>query len=222
MTVVKSILVATVNVVFPALIVSFLSPEHLLGPKMAFFVALMLPLSYGALYLLQKGRLSLFSLIGLVSIILTGSFGVLELSRLWLILKETGIPLVIGLVILATGRNKRPFMGRLMSEVINMEHIEAAYLSRSNRKRFQRDIRKCNALFASVFFLGAILNFILSFFVLSSEPGTSEYAAEVGRLTMLSYPVIILPVILMLMVVFAIFASDIERATGNDFTDYMR
>ncbi len=217
-----SLIAACVNVVLPALIVSFLSAEELLGPSGAFLMALVLPLAYGVIYLMLHGRMNIFSVIGLVSIILTGSFGVMELSPSWLIAKETGIPLLIGMVILYTGKRKRPFLGMLLSEIMDMHKVGEDYSSRKSKKTLAEHVRRANAMFASVFFIGALLNFFVAFSVLSAEPGTSEYASEVGRLTALSYPLIVLPVIVMLFVVFAVLAGDIEKSTGKDISAYMK
>ena len=217
-----SMLAAMLNVVFPALAITLLSPEEILGPSLAFLVALVLPLSYGVIYFSLNSRISIFSLIGLISVILTGSFGIMQLSPFWMIAKETGIPLVIGLVIIWTGKLNRPFMGILLTEIMDMKLVEDDYASKNKTKKLKKDIRKSNSMFASVFFVGAALNFFVAFSILSSEPGTPEYASEVGRFTAISYPLIVVPVIVMLGLVFAFLASDIEKTTGKDITDYMK
>ena len=222
MGLVKSFVSAFFNVVLPALILTSLSSDTLLGPFFSFLLALILPLSYGIVYFLLNSKISFFSLIGIVSIVLTGSFGMLELSSRWLIAKETMIPLVIGFAVLATSWSKKPFIFLLLSEVMNIEKIKKDYIASTKSKRFVKDVQKCNFLFASVFFMGAILNFILASFILRSAPGSSEYASEVARLATLSYPVIVVPIIFMLAIILLILSFDIEKATGKEMADYMK
>ncbi len=218
---IRSLFSASVNVIIPSLIMSFMSDENLLGPHYAFLIALLLPLSYGIYYLSVEKRYSVFSIIGLISILLTGGFGFMELSHGWMISKETAIPAVIGVVILLTGYMKRPFISVILDEVLDMESVKKDYKKKGKEKMLSRHIDQANTLFSIIFFIGAILNLVLSLTLLASDPGTPEYASEVGRLAALSFPAIVLPIIILLTIVFAILAGNIEKSTGNDIMDYM-
>ena len=74
---------------------------------------------------------------------------------------------------------------------------------------------------AGSFFLSAALNYILAKVILVSPPGTSEYTEELGRMTALSYPVIVIPSMLMLITALWYIFSQIKKLTGEDLEQFL-
>ena len=68
-----------INVIIPVAILSFLSKEKYLGPVWALVVGLAFPISYGLRTLIRDRKTDFISLIGIVSVTLTGVFGILKL-----------------------------------------------------------------------------------------------------------------------------------------------
>ena len=210
------------NVILPSFVIFFFSESHLLGPTYSFLLALVFPLTYGIIYLLLKNKWNLFSLIGLVSVLLTGGFGLFELEAGWLIAKETAIPLIIGIVILISQRTKNPVMKFMLSQVIDLDQVAIGYRKNKKTKLLSKHINYANIFFAITFFVGALLNFILATIILQSSPGTSEYAREVGTLAALAFPAIVLPVMILIFGIFTMMAIFIEKSTGKSITVYMK
>ena len=66
------------------------------------------------------------------------------------------------------------------------------------------------------FFLSATLNFILARIIVVAAPGTVEYNAQLGRMTALAYPVIVVPsMVVMLLALWFLFRG-IKRLIGLD------
>ena len=80
-----------VNIIIPTLILSKLSTDDYLGTKWAIVVALAFPLGYGLRDLLTSRKINIYSGLGIVSIMLTGGIGLLELDAKYMAIKEAAI-----------------------------------------------------------------------------------------------------------------------------------
>ena len=88
-----------VTLIIPSLILMKLSGADDLGALNALLLALAFPLFWGARDFLARRKLNLFAALGLVSILLTGGIGLLQLDTQWLAIKEAAIPGLIGLAV---------------------------------------------------------------------------------------------------------------------------
>ena len=70
--------------------------------------------------------------------------------------------------------------------------------------------------------LSAALNYGLARYLLKSPVGTSEFNAELGRMNMLNWPVIVLPSMVVTMLIFWKLMSGITRLTGLGFEAIVR
>jgi hypothetical protein len=66
------------------------------------------------------------------------------------------------------------------------------------------------------------MNYVLARWVVTSPAGTEAFNEELGRLTLLSYPVIALPSMLMMMVLMWWLARGARELTGMPLTDMLR
>jgi hypothetical protein len=85
-----------INIVIPSVILMKFSGEQNLGVVGGLLVALAFPLVWGTVELLGRRKLNWFSVLGLVSILLTGGIGLLQLDTQWLAVKEAAIPVSSG------------------------------------------------------------------------------------------------------------------------------
>ncbi len=204
------------NAVFPAVALTMLSKENRLGPMWALVVALSLPLGYGIYDLIARRKWNVFSVIGVVSTALTGGLGLFKLSGGWFAVKEAAVPLVLGLAVPLTLRTRQPLVRVLIcnDQVLNMPKVEAALDTAGCRPAFEHLLGRVSWIIAASFGLSAVLNFNLALWILRSPAGTPAFAAELGRLTLLSYPIITLPT--MAMMVFAMWKLivGLEKLTG--------
>ena len=75
---------------------------------------------------------------------------------------------------------------------------------------------------AGSFVLSALLNFGLARYMLTSPAGTPEFNAQLGRMNVLSWPVIVLPSMVVTMIIFWQLMSGIKRLTGLGLEEIMR
>ncbi len=186
-----------------------------------FIIAIAFPLLYGLYDLASRRKFNFISILGIASVALTGGIGLLKVSREWMIVKEGAIPLLIGLAVLATAATKKPLAKLLLmnESVMNLEKINAALDGKGTRDSFNATLKSATILVALSFLLSSILNFALACWIFQSEPGTEAFNAELGRMTALSFPVIVVPsMVIMIWAMFKILRA-INLCTGLSMED---
>jgi hypothetical protein len=136
--------------------------------------------------------------VGLVSILLTAGIGTLANDPRWLAVKEASVPLVFGLAILASSRNRHPLVELLIDWVVDRDAVRSALASRHADDRWQRLMGRATLAWAGALLVSATLNFALARIVVTSPAGTAEFNEELATMTALGLPVITLPMMAMM------------------------
>src|SRR5690554_2291125 len=188
------------NIVIPSLILMKLSGDSTLGPVNGLIVALLFPLGYGLWDLYQRRKVNMFSLLGLVSVLLTGGISLLELDPKYIAIKEAAIPGIIGLLTLLSIKTRYPVVKVFLynDKLLKVDKIAAALRERGNELAFEKVLRQASYLVAFSFFVSSALNYVLAKLIMVSPPGTVEFNAELGKMTALSFPVIVLPAMIVM------------------------
>lgn len=219
------------NVILPAVIL--MQGKSLLQPVWSgadeqltltvFVLALSFPLAYGIFDLIYRRKWNFFSILGFIGILLTGGIGILRLPPEWVAIKEAGIPALLGLAILIAHLAGKPLIQVLMlrREIFDVDAIEARLEASGQRPAFEILLRRSNLLFVASFFLSAVLNFVLATAVVTSPAGTDAFNEQLGRMTLLSYPVIVLPTMAVTMYAMWMVFSGLEKLTGLSFEDVL-
>ncbi len=212
----NAILNLVVNIVFPAVILNKFSSPDKLGPVVAMLIALSLPVIYGAWEFFTTRHHNFISILGFVSILLTGGLGLLQVDGVWFAAKEASIPGIIALVTLGSMKTSKPLVKLILynDRVINIPRVEAALDAQGTRDGFSKLMFKTTLVLAISFVISAILNFVLAIWILKSPAGTPEFNAELGRMTALSYPVIVLPSMIVMMVAVWMLIRGLKTLTG--------
>ncbi len=211
------------NIVIPVLVMSYTSSEEYLGPAWSIVAALSFPLGYGLWDLKQSGKVNGFSILGIVSVILTGGISLLKLPAEYIAIKEAAIPGIIGIAVLVTQMTEKPLVKLLIlnDQIINWPHLNEVLDKQGKQKEFGEKVKHCSYIVAGSFFLSSALNYILAKVILVSEPGTTAYTEELGRMTALSYPVIVIPSMIMLVGALWYLFSQIGKITGEDIESFI-
>lgn len=206
------------NIAIPTLILMKFSSDKWLGAVGGLFVALAFPFAYGVWDFIQRKETNLFSIIGFVSVLLSGGLGALKVGGLWFAIKDAAIPLVMGAAVLFSLRTKKPLVRTVLlnDQIIDVARVEAALESRNARADFERLLVRGSYGLAASFVMVAILHFAVVASVLRSPPGTEAFNAELGRVHMLSLIVVALPSMAALMLILWRVIKGIERLTGLD------
>jgi len=210
-----------VNIVIPTIILIKFSSSEFLGPIWGLVVALAFPIGYGIIDFIRTRDYNFFSIIGMGSIFLTGGIGLLQIPTQWLAVKEAGVPLVIGLVILVF-RRRYPFVEKLLHEAIDYDKVHNDLKEKNLLDVFQKRIDKGTYLVVASFLLSSVLNYILAITIVTAQPGTEEFTVQLGKMTALSFPVIALPSLIVLTAAMFYIVIGITKLTGFDLDTIMK
>lgn len=211
------------NVAIPALILSKLSGDDALGPVWALVVALAFPLAFGLWEFKQAAKVNFFSVLGIISVLLTGGISLLQMPPSYIAIKEALIPALIGIIVLISQYTPYPLVKKLLinPELLDIPKLDQALAAKQNAGEFNRRMGRAGYIVAASFFLSSALNYILAKAIVVSEPGTTAYAEELGRMTWLSYPVIVLPTMVMLFGAIIYMFRQIGQLTGQSLEDFI-
>lgn len=212
-----------ITIIVPALVLMQLSGEQRLGTTWALVLALAFPLGWGLRDALVQRKLSWLALLGVVSTLLTGGIGLLKVDPFWLAVKEAAVPALIGLVVLGSNWTRWPLIRVLVFNptLFDVARIEQALRERGNLLPFELRLRRGTYLLAATFGFSTVMNFVLARWVVTSPAGSEAFNEELGRLTLLSYPIIALPSMAMMMALMWWLAQGAKRLTGLSLGDML-
>lgn len=204
------------NIAVPTLVLTKLSDEKYLGPQWGILIALLFPLSYGVYDLVKRRKANLFSIIGIVSVLLTGVLNQLKADVFWFAVKEAAMPTLLGVALLVSMKTKRPLVRELLwnDAVIDTAKVETALAERGQTTEFERRMGRANYGMAASFLLSALLNYGLARYLLKDPPGTPAFNEQLGRMNLLSWPVIVLPTTIVTVWVFWKLMSALTQLSG--------
>jgi hypothetical protein len=148
----------------------------------------------------------------------------MQVGGLGFAIKDAAVPTVIGLAVLLSLKSKTPLVRTMLynEQVIDVARVDRILDEQGNRPAFDRLLVTASYLLSFSFLVSAVLNFGLARYLLKSPPGTAEFNAELAKMHLLSWPVIVIPS--MAMMVFALWRllGGIKRITGLELDDIFK
>jgi hypothetical protein len=211
------------NIIIPVVILSKFSGEASLGPTWSIVVALSFPIGYGLWEMRSTGKINGFSILGVISVLLTGGISLLQLDPKYIAIKEAAIPGFIGLAVIISQKSHRSLVKMLIfnDQIIRIDKVHSELEKQGNEKLFEQKMTVVTYIVACSFFLSSVLNYVLAKVVLQSPPGTTEFSEELGRMTALSYPVIVIPSMIVLFGAVWYLFSQLKKLTHLPLDDLM-
>lgn len=206
-----------VSIIIPSVILMKLSGDEYLGNTWALLIGLAFPLGWGLFELIRYRKKNFIAVLGVISVGLTGGIGLMEIDAQWLAVKEAAVPLVIGLAVLISTRTKYPLVRTLLynPNVLDVDKIQKSLQERGCEAEFENRLMKASYFFAGTFLFSAIMNYILARWIVTSPSGTQAFNEELGRMTLVSYPMIAIPSMVMMIAIFFYLWRSIRRLTGH-------
>ncbi|NWN92118.1 MFS transporter [Marinobacter adhaerens] len=205
-----------VSIIIPSVILMKFSGDQHLGSVNALLIGLAFPLGWGLFELVRYRKKNFIAVLGLISVGLTGGIGLLELDAFWLAIKEAAIPAIIGLAVLASTRTKYPLVRTLLynPRVLDIEKIHYTLAEKGHIEEFDNRLLKASYFFAGTFLFSSIMNYVLARWIVVSPSGTQAFNEELGKMTLVSYPMIAIPSMVMMLLIFYYLWRTIRRLTG--------
>ncbi|QYY34665.1 VC0807 family protein [Ruficoccus sp. ZRK36] len=196
---------------------SFLTESQVL------IVALLFPIGYFLYDLKKRKKVNGLSILGFISVLLTGGIGLLKLSPLVFAIKETLLPLIIGVAVVSSLKTRKPVikMFLLNPSIMDTQKLESHLDSPEKKSAFERVLVRCTWIFASSFLVSAAVNFTVTRMVVKTDPNIDQAAfnAELGTQTWITWVVMtVLTLPLMIAAMWVLF-KNIRELTGLTMDD---
>jgi intracellular septation protein A len=210
-----------ISIVIPSVILMKFSGDEYLGATSGLILALAFPLCWGAFEFFKSSKLNYIALLGLVSVGITGGIGLLQLDERWIAVKEAAIPGLIGIAVLASTWTRFSLIKVMIynPSVLDVDKIEQKLEETRNSDLFEARLLKANYFLSGTFFFSSLMNYILAKSIVTSPTGSAAFNEELGRLTLLSYPVIAIPSALMMMAILYYIWRTVHSMTGLAFDE---
>lgn len=186
-------------------------------------IAIAFPVGYFIYDYFKRSKYNIFSILGLISVLLTGGIGILEIPTQWFAVKEAAIPLLLGLAVLISLKTPYPLIRTLLynPEIIEVEKVHNALVAHSSEAAFERLLVRCTWLLAGSFLLSAVLNFFLARWIVVSPSGSDAFNQEVSKMMAWSWPVIAIPSMAIMMYALMQLLGGIKKMTGLELDDVL-
>lgn len=212
-----------IGIIIPSIILMKFSSEEHLGSVNGLIVALSFPLGWGLFEFIRYRKFNFIALLGLISVLLTGGIGLLKLDVEWLAIKEAAIPAIIGLGVLISTKTPYPLIRTFIfnPKIFDVERIQTQLEKANSQDEFEKRINKATYWLAGTFLFSSTMNYLLAKWVVTSPTGSTAFNEELGRMTLLSYPVIAIPSMIMMMGIMYYLWRSIHGLTGLSLEEIM-
>ena len=166
-----------INIAIPAIILMKASGENALGPVGGLLVALAFPLTYGVVDFARRREWNIVSVLGFVSVLLTGGIGLLQLDPKWIAVKEAAVPAILGIAVVLSMRTRFPIVRTFLynDKIIRVQEVDEALARRGNHAAFDRTLVNASWMLAGSFFVSSVLNFVLAKLIVKRKPVSNAF-----------------------------------------------
>jgi intracellular septation protein A len=204
------------SIIVPSVILMKFSGAEYMGATTALIIALAFPLSWGLFELVKYQKFNFIAVLGLISVLLTGGIGLLQLDPQWLAIKEAAIPGLIGIVVLISTYTPYPLIRTLLynPKLIDVGKITQKLDEYGNSNLFETRLQNATYMLSITFLFSSVVNYTLAKWIVTSPAGSAAFNEELGQMTLLSYPLIAIPSMLMMMAIFYYLWRTLHGLTG--------
>lgn len=215
------------NVILPVFILN--KGGKYFSPLVTLMIALALPIGYGIHDLIKSKKINWFSVLGLLNVGISGGLALAGLSGIWFAIKEASFPLILGIFVFFSAFQEKPFIEKvfLNPKAMDTDKILNS-LNQDRLSEFHALLKKATLLFSLSFLISAILNFGLAYKIfvpinpaLSADEQSSILNAQIASMTSWSYPVIALPSMVIMILIFWYLAHGLKKLTGLKLEEMM-
>lgn len=212
-----------VSIVIPSVILIKFSAPDQLGANQALILALAFPLGWGLFELIRYRKFNFIALLGMISVFLTGGIGLMKLDPQWLAIKEAAVPGIIGIAVLVSTKTKYPLIRTILynRKVLNVDLVHDRLEQRGLVDIFELRLLKATYFLAGTFFFSSCMNYVLAKWIVVSPSGTQAFNEELGQMTLVSYPMIAIPTMIMMILIMVYLWRTIHGLTGLKMEEIM-
>ncbi len=220
-----------INIIIPILVLNkagkYLGDN---GQTYALILALLIPAIYMVLDFIKFKKPNFISILGFVSILLTGGIALLQLEGFWFAVKEAAIPALIGVIVFISAFTSKPLMKLLFNDsIMKVDLIDEKLQEQNNQPQFNEHIKKSTIFFSFSFFFSAVLNYLLAMRIfqpidksLPEITRTQILNEQIADMTWQGYIVIMLPSLFIMAALMWYLFKGIKQYTGLSMNDVIK
>lgn len=212
------------NVILPSLALDHLSNPGRLGPTWALVVSLLFPVVFAIWCWWRHSGWNVFTIVGFVTILLSGGLGLMKLDAFWFAIKESAMPLALGAAFPLSQAFGKPLLSALIlqPQLINLRALAAALDSPEKQARYRRTLLHGSWLIGGATIISSVGNFLLALWLLrGKDPGGEAFVKGIGTLNWASVIVIGVPLCVVMLAVFIWLIRQFQSITGLEKADLM-
>lgn len=179
---------ALINIFLPVAILLTLSDESRLGPLAALLLAVGIPATYGTWELVRTRKINASSILGIVSVLMTGAIAVFELDTRYFAVKEAAIPVGFAAILLISNRMSFPVVKLLFDVVQRKERVERLIPEHHQETAYRKHIERSGALWAGIMILSGVMKFTLASIIMTADAGTREFNTQLATYELVQIP----------------------------------
>ncbi|MCG8527114.1 MAG: MFS transporter [Opitutales bacterium] len=185
------------NLLIPILILKKGDEWLPLSSTAVLVLALAFPIGFGLKDLIVAKRVNIFSILGLVNVLLTGVIGLLELPPKWIAVKEAAIPAIIGLIVVISMWTPYPLVKTLLynPKILKVDLIDEKLEASGKKNQFDLTLKRSTWLLGGSFLVSSILNYTLARIMVKTHPAVNKelFNQEISGMWAWSMVVIVIP-----------------------------
>lgn len=213
-----------VCILIPTLILKKMSGADSLGPILAFVLAISLPLGMAIYEMVTQKKIGFVAALGFISILLTGGIGLLKLPKEYIAYKEALIPSAFALACIISNYTSKPLVRLFLynDTIMDTGRVAKELHNRGQTAAFDASMKKATLMLSGSFVMSAILNFVLAKTIIVSNTGSEAFNSELGTMNLLSYPVIVVPCMIVTIYTLFYVMRNIKELTGLKMEQVIR
>lgn len=179
---------ALINIALPVVVLLTLSSDDRLGALPALLIAIGIPAVWGTYGLIRTRKVDISSILGVISVVLTGVIGVFELSTRLFAAKEAAIPLTFATLLIASNHTAFPIVTLLADTVQRRDRVREALESSGGNVEYRAHLEASGRRWAAMMILSGTLKFLLASLVVTAPTGTEAFNHQLARYELWQLP----------------------------------
>lgn len=203
-----------INILIPITILLFLSGDDRLGPIPALVLAVGIPVAFGIYTLRRSRKVNAATIVGIVSVTLTGLIGVFTLDTRFFAIKEGAVPILFATLIVISNQTRFPIVKLLADQVVVRDRVDAALQHLGRESQYRHHLSRTGFLWAGIMALSGIVKFFLATWIVTNPAGTPAFNHDLARLQATQVPTSMALTMILMLLLMTYLVRGISRITG--------
>lgn len=203
-----------INILIPITILLFLSGDDRLGPIPALLLAVGIPVVFGIYTLRRSRKVNVSTIVGIISVLLTGMIGAFELDPRYFAIKEGAVPILFACLIVVSDQTRFPIVKLLADQVVVRDRVSAALVHLGRQTQYRNHLTRTGLFWAGIMALSGVVKFFLATWIVTSPSGTAGFNRDLAQLQAIQVLTSMTLTMILMLLLLTYLVRGISRITG--------